>query len=103
MMRGASVGRRVKDYKSGPRLESARVRVWLCRTNQLAAVDRPSRGAMNIEDIRTLYHYNRWANRRVCQAARLLDVRDFARDLRASHSSVRGTLVHIMWGEWLYF
>lgn len=57
---------------------------------------------MNIEDIRTLYTYNRWANRRVCEAARLLEVRDFVRDLRASHSSVRGTLVHIMWGEWVW-
>jgi uncharacterized damage-inducible protein DinB len=57
---------------------------------------------MNIEDIRTLYAYNRWANHRVCRAVRLLDEREFVRDLRASHSSVRSTLVHIMWGEWLW-
>ena len=57
---------------------------------------------MNIEDIRTLYAYNRWANHRVCEATRRLDVRDFVRDQRVSHSSVRGTLIHIMWGEWVW-
>lgn len=57
---------------------------------------------MNIEDLRTLYSYNRWANHRACEAARDLEARDFVRDLGASHSSVRGTLVHIMWGEWLW-
>ncbi len=57
---------------------------------------------MNLEDIRSLYAYNRWANHRVCQAVRPLGASDFVRDLRASHSSVRGTLIHIMWGEWLW-
>jgi uncharacterized damage-inducible protein DinB len=57
---------------------------------------------MTPEDVRTLYAYNRWANHRVCQAARPLSASEFVRDLRASHSSVRGTLVHIMWGEWLW-
>jgi uncharacterized damage-inducible protein DinB len=58
--------------------------------------------AMDTEDTRTLYTYNRWANHRVVPAARLLAARDFTRDLGASHGSVRGTLVHILWGEWLW-
>jgi len=57
---------------------------------------------MRIEDVRNLYAYNRWANHRVCEAARSLDVPQFVQDLRASYSSVKGTLVHILWGEWLW-
>lgn len=57
---------------------------------------------MNIGDIQTLYAYNRWANRRLLAAARLVELQDFMRDLGASHGSLRGTLVHILWGEWLW-
>ncbi|MGH9580827.1 MAG: DinB family protein [Terriglobales bacterium] len=57
---------------------------------------------MTSEDIRTLYDYNRWANHRVCEAARSLQGSDLVRDLRTSYSSVQGTLVHILWGEWLW-
>ena len=57
---------------------------------------------MDIEDFRTLYAYNRWANRRVTTAARPLGIEDFTRDVGASHGSVRGTLVHILWGEWVW-
>jgi len=48
------------------------------------------------EDIRSLYAYDHWANRRVVAAARLLAPEDFTRDLRTSFGSVRGTLVHIL-------
>lgn len=57
---------------------------------------------MNTEDIRTLYAYDWWANRRLVKASRLLDEEDFTRDLRTSYGSVRGTLVHILWGDWLW-
>jgi len=57
---------------------------------------------VNTDEIRTLYAYNRWANRRLLRAAQLLPWSDFIRDLRSSHGSVRGTLVHIIWGEWLW-
>ena len=57
---------------------------------------------MTVEDIGILFAYNRWANRRVVNAASPLDPQDFVRDLAASHGSVRGTLVHILWGEWLW-
>jgi len=57
---------------------------------------------MNTDEIRTLYAYNRWANRRVLSAARLLPRQDIVRDLGSSHGSVRGTLVHIVWAEWLW-
>ncbi|HET7293138.1 MAG TPA: DinB family protein [Vicinamibacteria bacterium] len=51
---------------------------------------------MTSEDIRTLYAYERWANRRVVAAARLLAAEDFTRSLGTSHDSVSGTLVHIL-------
>lgn len=57
---------------------------------------------MDTEDARTFYAYNRWANRRVLEAARQLGAGDFIRDLGASHGSIRGTLLHILWGEWLW-
>lgn len=54
---------------------------------------------MNTEDLRTLYAYNRWANERVCDAARQLET---GGKVHPSRSSVRDTLVHILWGEWLW-
>ena len=57
---------------------------------------------MTVDDIGVLFTYNRWANHRVVTAASQLNPQDFVRDLAASHGSVRGTLVHILWGEWLW-
>lgn len=60
---------------------------------------------MTPQEVRTLFAYNRWANRRLLVAASLLSRDDFRRDLHASFGSVRGTLVHVLWGErrWLQF
>jgi uncharacterized damage-inducible protein DinB len=60
---------------------------------------------MTVNEARRLFAYNRWANRRLLVAASLLVPIDFTRDLHASFGSVRGTLVHILWGErrWLRF
>jgi uncharacterized damage-inducible protein DinB len=57
---------------------------------------------VNTDEMRTLYGYNRWANRRLRGAARLLQWEDFIRNLHTSHGSIRGTLVHIVWAEWLW-
>ena len=60
---------------------------------------------MNTQNARTLFAYNRWANRRLLAVASFLPREDFGRDLHASFGSVRGTLLHILWGErrWLHF
>lgn len=60
---------------------------------------------MTAAEARTLFAYNRWANRRLLVAASLLSRDDFSRDLHASFDSVRGTLFHIVFGEarWLQF
>lgn len=57
---------------------------------------------MSVERIRTTYAYNRWANRRLLGAAGQLQPQDVVRHLGGSFGSVQATLVHIMWGEWLW-
>ena len=58
---------------------------------------------MNTRDVRRLFAYDRWANGRILAAAQRLSAEEFTRELGASFGSVRGTLIHIMWGEkrWL--
>ena len=60
------------------------------------------RQPVNTKDIRTLYAYDQWANRSVVASVRLLDKENFTRDLKTSHGSVRGTLVHILGSEWFW-
>ena len=57
---------------------------------------------MTLEDIRTLYTYNAWANGRVLGAAEPLPPEQFLRDLRNSFPSVRDTLAHILGAEWIW-
>jgi uncharacterized damage-inducible protein DinB len=52
------------------------------------------------DDIRLLYEYNRWADKRTLRAASSLTPEQFTRDLGGSFRSVRDTLVHIIKGEW---
>ena len=55
---------------------------------------------MNRQELDIHLAYDRWANRRLLEAARALPAEEFSKDLRASFGSVRGTLLHILWGEW---
>lgn len=57
---------------------------------------------MNTEDIRLLYDYNFWANRRILEACRPLTPEQFTRSLGSSFPSVHATLVHICEAEWLW-
>jgi uncharacterized damage-inducible protein DinB len=57
---------------------------------------------VNVDEFRTLYAFNRWANNRLIGAARRLTPADLTRDVGTSHGSVRGTLVHILWAEWIW-
>jgi len=54
------------------------------------------------DDVRLLYEYDRWANNRVFEAATVLSVGQFTRDLGGAFCSVRDTLVHIIGGEWIW-
>ena len=58
---------------------------------------------MHVDEIRTLYAFNQWATDRILGAVQPLNSDEFTRDLRTSHGSVRGTLVHTLWAEWVWF
>jgi uncharacterized damage-inducible protein DinB len=55
-----------------------------------------------IEEIRELYQYNTWANRRIFEAAAKLSPDAFTKDLKSSFSSVRETLHHLIAAEWIW-
>jgi uncharacterized damage-inducible protein DinB len=57
---------------------------------------------MDVERIRALYEFNRWANAAVLDAVSALRPEDWTRDLKNSFPSVRDTLVHILWSEWIW-
>ncbi|HEY3042654.1 MAG TPA: DinB family protein [Vicinamibacterales bacterium] len=57
---------------------------------------------MTPHEARILIEYNHWANERVVQAVRELTPAEFIHDLGGSFGSVRSTLVHMLWAEWLW-
>lgn len=57
---------------------------------------------LKIEEIRTLYSYNQWATQRLLETAQSLTPAAFTQDLGTSYRSVRGTLVHTLWAEWIW-
>lgn len=57
---------------------------------------------MTLEDIRSLYAYNSWANHRVLDACAPLETAKFTQNLHSSFVSLRDTLRHIMLAEWLW-
>jgi uncharacterized damage-inducible protein DinB len=57
---------------------------------------------MTPEQMRTLYDYNAWANRRSIDAASRLSPEQFVQPMGSSFGSVRDTLAHVYGGEWLW-
>jgi len=57
---------------------------------------------MDVERIRALYEFNRWANAELLDAVSALRPEQWTRDLKNSFPSVRNTLVHILWAEWIW-
>jgi uncharacterized damage-inducible protein DinB len=57
---------------------------------------------IDVQVIQGLYRYNAWANGRAIAAVSRLSVEEFVQDLGSSHSSVRDTLLHIVWAEWIW-
>ena len=57
---------------------------------------------MTPEEIRVLYDYNAWANRRSLDAAAALTPEQFTKPMCSSFSSVRDTLAHIYGAEWIW-
>lgn len=57
---------------------------------------------MNLEDIQTLYAYNRWANERLFAALGKVSEHQFAAPVQSSFPSIRETVFHILFAEWLW-
>jgi uncharacterized damage-inducible protein DinB len=57
---------------------------------------------MDVTAVGALYRYNSWANDRMLDAASPLLTADFTRDLGSGYGSVRDTLTHIAWAEWIW-
>src|SRR5579871_2641883 len=47
--------------------------------------------------------YSAWASRKVVEAALSVSNADFEKPVGISHSSLLGTLAHILWADWLWF
>ncbi len=54
------------------------------------------------EIVRTLFAYDRWANRRVLQACAGLTHEQLLRNMGSSFPSVRDTLAHIFGAQWIW-
>jgi len=57
---------------------------------------------MDLAIVGALYRYDSWANEQVLDAVSPLAPADFTRDLSSSHGSIRNTLVHLVWGQWIW-
>lgn len=57
---------------------------------------------MDLDTIRELYEYNRWANARSLEAASTVPREDFAKEVGGSFASLRGTLAHVYGAEWIW-
>jgi uncharacterized damage-inducible protein DinB len=57
---------------------------------------------MNIQDIRALYDYTNWANHLILDAAATVSVEEQLRDRGVSHQSLHGTLLHMLFAEWVW-
>jgi uncharacterized damage-inducible protein DinB len=57
---------------------------------------------MNIADGRRLYAYTDWANDRILAAIAELSEEQFTREIVSSFPSIRDTLSHIAFAEWLW-
>lgn len=57
---------------------------------------------MTPQEMRLLYDYNSWANRRSLEAASALTAEKFVQPMGSSFGSVRDTLAHIWGAEWIW-
>jgi uncharacterized damage-inducible protein DinB len=57
---------------------------------------------MTKDGLERLLDYTVWANHRAMRAAATLSVAEFKRDLGGSYGGVRGTLAHVLGGEWIW-
>ncbi len=61
-----------------------------------------SRSRMNVTDLRRLYGYTDWANDRMLAAIGGLSEEQYGRHVVSSYPTIRDTLAHIVFAEWLW-
>lgn len=57
---------------------------------------------MNLRTIRYLYDYTNWANHIVLDATEAISAEEQLRDRGVSHQSIHGTLLHMLFAEWVW-
>lgn len=57
---------------------------------------------MNVHDIRYLFDYTSWANHLTLDAAEEIKVEEQLFDRGVSHQSIHGTLLHMLFAEWVW-
>jgi uncharacterized damage-inducible protein DinB len=57
---------------------------------------------MKKDEILTLYQYNAWANERILDTASQVNQEQFLALTSFSYSSLRATLVHTLFAEWIW-
>jgi uncharacterized damage-inducible protein DinB len=58
---------------------------------------------MTSVEARLHLRYSTWASRKLVEAIRMVPDGDAERPVGISHSSLLGTLAHILWADWLWF
>ncbi|MGB5873069.1 MAG: DinB family protein [Bacteroidota bacterium] len=57
---------------------------------------------MNLQEVKLLHAYNAWANNRILGALASVPDKEYMQDLKSSHGSLHGTMVHIVAAEKLW-
>jgi uncharacterized damage-inducible protein DinB len=57
---------------------------------------------MKADEIRDLFSFNEWANRKFIDAIKNLDKEKFTMEIASSFSSIRETIAHIVSSEWIW-
>jgi uncharacterized damage-inducible protein DinB len=57
---------------------------------------------MSVQEMRALFDFNEWANEQILGAAERLSADELTRALGNSFPSVRDTLVHLLFAEWVW-
>jgi uncharacterized damage-inducible protein DinB len=57
---------------------------------------------MDLTTINELYKYGWWANARSLEAASMVSLEDFTKEIGGSFLSLRGTLAHLYGAEWVW-
>jgi len=58
---------------------------------------------MTSVEARLLLRYSAWASRKLVEAVRAVPDTDLEKPVGISHTSLLGTLAHILWADWLWF